>query len=381
MRIGILTGGGDVPGLNPAIKAFVNRAMEHGHTVAGLMRGWGALLAVNPEDPDTFREHVRELSPAAVRTIDRTGGTVLHSSRTNPGRVGAEGLPPFLEPPPGAEPPYDFTGHAVRVTEALGLDALVAIGGDDTLSYALRLHREGVPVAAIPKTMDNDVPGTDYCLGFSTAVTRCVGFVNNLRTAAGSHERIAVAELFGRYSGATSLATGYLACADRAVIAEVPFDPDRLADLLVADRAANPSRYAIVVVSEGAAMTGGSRVESGEADAYGHRKLGGIGQKTGDHIKSRTGIGVMNQQIGYLMRSGPPDVLDLMAGFNFGVIAADMVSSGTSGRMAVLRDGVYATADLSVLASGARTVDVEAFYDAEGYRPRIKNPLAKPMFL
>lgn len=381
MRVGILTGGGDVPGLNPAIKAFVNRAAEHGHTVTGLMRGWEALLAINPEDPDTFGEHARTLHPAAVRTIDRTGGTVLHSSRANPGKVAAAALPPFLAPPPGTEPPYDLTGHAVRAAEALGLDALVAIGGDDTLSYALRMHREGVPVAAIPKTMDNDVPGTDYCLGFSTAVTRCVGFINNLRTAAGSHERIAVAELFGRYSGATSLAAGYLAGADRAVIAEVPFDPDRLADLLVADRAANPSRYAIAVISEGAAMTGGSRVESGEADAYGHRKLGGIGRLTGDHIKARTGIGVMNQQIGYLMRSGPPDVLDLMAGFNFGIMAADLISSGTSGRMAALRDGTYAVADLSALASGARTVDVDAYYDAEGYRPRIKNPLAKPMFL
>ena len=381
MRVGILTGGGDVPGLNPAIKAFVNRATEHGHTVTGLMRGWGALLAINPEDPDTFGEHARTLHPAAVRAIDRTGGTVLHSSRTNPGRVAAAAAPPFLEPPPGTEPPYDFTGHAVRVAEALGLDALVAIGGDDTLSYALRMHREGVPVAAIPKTMDNDVPGTDYCLGFSTAVTRCVGFINNLRSSAGSHERIAVVELFGRYSGATSLAAGYLACADRAVIAEVPFDPDRLADLLVADRAANPSRYAIAVISEGAAMTGGSRVESGEADAYGHRKLGGIGQLAGGHIKARTGIDIMNQQIGYLMRSGPPDVLDLMTGFNFGIMAADLISSGKSGRMTAVRGGAYATTDLSVLASGARTVDVEAFYDAEGYRPRIKNPLAKPMFL
>ena len=236
-------------------------------------------------------------------------------------------------------------------------------------------------MAAIPKTMDNDVPGTDYCLGFSTAVTRCVGFINNLRSAAGSHERIAVVELFGRYSGATSLAAGFLAGADRAVIAEVPFDPDRLADLLAADRAANPSRYAIAVISEGAAMTGGQRVESGEADPYGHRKLGGIGRLAGERIKSRTGIEIMNQQVGYLMRSGPPDTLDLMAGFNFGIMAADMVASGSYGLMTALRDGVYDLADLSVLTAGARTVDVEAFYDAEEYRPRIKNPLAQPMFL
>ena len=380
MRIGILTGGGDVPGLNPAIKAFVNRAAEHGHETVGLLRGWGALLEINPDDPSSFHRHSLELNPAAVRTIDRTGGTILHSSRANPGRVSAAALPSFL-PPPAGEPPYDCTEHAVRTAEALGLEAIVAIGGDDTLSYALRMHGEGVPVAAIPKTMDNDVPGTDYCLGFSTAVTRCVGFINNLRSAAGSHERIAVVELFGRYSGATSLAAGFLASADRAVIAEVPFDPDRLADLLAADRAANPSRYAVAVISEGAAMTGGQRVESGEADPYGHRKLGGIGRLAGERIKSRTGIEIMNQQVGYLMRSGPPDTLDLMAGFNFGIMAADMVAGGSYGLMTALRDGVYALADLSVLAAGARTVDVEAFYDAEEYRPRIKNPLAQPMFL
>lgn len=380
MRIGILTGGGDVPGLNPAIKAFVNRAAEHGHETVGLLRGWGALLEIDPDDPSSFHRHSLELNPAAVRTIDRTGGTILHSSRANPGRVSAAALPSFLSPPAG-EPPYDCTEHAVRAAEALGLEAIVAIGGDDTLSYALRMHQEDVPVAAIPKTMDNDVPGTDYCLGFSTAVTRCVGFINNLRSAAGSHERIAVVELFGRYSGATSLAAGFLAGADRAVIAEVPFDPDRLADLLAADRAANPSRYAIAVISEGAAMTGGQRVESGEADPYGHRKLGGIGRLAGERIKSRTGIEIMNQQVGYLMRSGPPDTLDLMAGFNFGIMAADLVAGGRYGLMTVLRDGVYALADLSVLAAGARTVDVEAFYDAEEYRPRIKNPLAQPMFL
>lgn len=380
MRIGILTGGGDVPGLNPAIKAFVNRAGEHGHETVGLLRGWRALLEVDPDDPASFRRHSRELHPAAVRVIDRTGGTILHSSRANPGRVSAAALPSFL-PPPAGEPPYDCTRQAVRAAEALGLEALVAIGGDDTLSYALRMHGEGVPVAAIPKTMDNDVPGTDYCLGFSTAVTRCVGFINNLRSSAGSHERIAVVELFGRYSGATSLAAGFLSGADRAVIAEVPFDPDRLADLLAADRAANPSRYAVAVISEGAAMTGGERVESGEADPYGHRKLGGIGRLAGERIKARTGVDVLNQQVGYLMRSGPPDTVDLMTGFNFGIMAADAVAAGRSGLMTALRDGVYAFADLSVLAAGARTVDVEAFYDAAEYRPRIKNPLTRPMFL
>ena len=313
MRIGILTGGGDVPGLNPAIKSFTNRMYEAGHSVLGLRRGWGAVLNIDPDDPESIAAHTMPLDPQAVRTIDRTGGTILHSSRTNPGRVAAENLPPFLTHS-GSGAPYDLTGHAVAVIERLDLDALVAIGGDDTLSYALRMHHEGVPVVAIPKTMDNDVPGTDYCIGFSTAVTRSVRFINDLRSAVGSHERVAVVELFGRYSGETSLVSGYLASADRTLIAEVPFDIERLVGMVVADRKANPSRYAVVVISEGATMSGGERVESGAADAYGHRKLGGIGETTGNLIKRMTGIGIMNQRVGYLMRSGPPDVLDLMVG-------------------------------------------------------------------
>ena len=380
VRIGILTGGGDVPGLNPVIKAFVNRVGEAGHSVLGLRRGWGAVLNIDPEDDGSVAAHTMDLDRVAVRTIDRTGGTILHSSRTNPGRVPERAVPPFLAPPESG-PPYDLTAHAVRVIEHLGLDALVAIGGDDTLSYALRMHDEGVPVVAIPKTMDNDVPGTDYCVGFSTAVTRSVGFVNNLRSAVGSHERVAVVELFGRYSGATSLAAGYLASADRTLIAEVPFDIERLVAMVTADRRANPSRYAVVVVSEGASLIGGDRIEGGEADAYGHRKLGGIGEITGSLIKRMTGIGIMNQRVAYLMRSGPPDVLDLMVGFNFGTMAAEMVLSGVSGHMVALQGGVYTTRHLSVLAEGARRVDVDAFYDAENYRPRIRALAGKPMFL
>ncbi|WP_420611965.1 6-phosphofructokinase [Candidatus Spongiisocius sp.] len=380
MRIGILTGGGDVPGLNPAIKSFTNRMDEAGHSVLGLRRGWGAMLGIDPDDPDTISAHTMPLDPAAVRTIDRAGGTILHSSRTNPGRVGDGSLPPFITPTE-PEAPYDLTDHAVRVIERLGLDALVAIGGDDTLSYALRMHDEGVPVVAIPKTMDNDVPGTDYCIGFSTAVTRSVRFINDLRSAVGSHERLAVVELFGRYSGETSLISGYLASADRTLIAEVPFDIERLAGMVVADRAANPNRYAVVVVSEGATMTGGERVESGAADAYGHRKLGGIGETTGNLIKRMTGIGIMNQRVGYLMRSGPPDVLDLMVGANYGTMAAEMLLAGASGDMVAIRRGVYTATGLEVLAEGARRVDVEAFYDAEAYRPRVRALAGKPMFL
>lgn len=380
MRIGILTGGGDVPGLNPVIKAFTARAEEDGHSVLGLRRGWASVLNIDPDDPRTAAEYTIELDRTAVRTIDRAGGTILHTSRTNPGRVAERGLPAFLTPPPGG-PPYDMTAHAVRVVEHLGLDALVAVGGDDTLSYALRMHEEGVPVAAVPKTMDNDVPGTDYCIGFSTAVTRSVKFINRLRSAVGSHERVAVVELFGRYSGATSLTAGYLASADRTLIAEAPFDIERLAELVSSDRAANPSRYAVVVVSEGASMLGGGRVESGAADAYGHRKLGGIGEATGALIKEITGFNIMNQRVGYLMRSGPPDALDLMVGFNFGTMAAEMVLSGVGGRMAAVQGGVYTANHLSVLAEGPRRVDADAFYDAENYRPRIRALAGKPMFL
>ena len=380
VRIGILTGGGDVPGLNPVIKAFVNRVGEAGHSVIGLRRGWSAVLNIDPGDAGSVEAHTMDLDRLTVRTIDRTGGTILHSSRTNPGRVAERNVPSFVTPP-ASDPPYDLTGHAVRVVEGLGLDALVAIGGDDTLSYALRMHEEGVPVVAIPKTMDNDVPGTEYCVGFSTAVTRSVGFINNLRSAVGSHERVAVVELFGRYSGATSLAAGYLGSADRTLIAEVPFDIRRLAAMVVADREANPSRYAVVVVSEGASLIGGDRVETGEADAYGHRKLGGIGEMTGSLIKRITGIGIMNQRVAYLMRSGPPDVLDLMVGFNFGTMAAELLLSGVSGHMVAIEGGAYTTRHLSVLAEGARTVDVDAFYDAENYRPDIRALAGKPMFL
>ena len=366
--------------MNPVIKAFTNRMNEAGGTVLGLRRGWGALLGIDPDDTDSIAAHTLALDPATVRTIDRTGGTVLHSSRTNPGRVDLKRLPAFLSPLEG-EPPFDFTHHALEVVERLGLDALAAIGGDDTLSYALRMHNEGVPVVAIPKTMDNDVPGTDYCIGFSTAVTRSVQFINNLRSAVGSHERVAVVELFGRYSGETSLLSGYLASADRTLIAEVPFDVERLAEMVKADRANNPSRYAVVVLSEGATMLGGERVESGEADAYGHRKLGGIGEMTGQMLKQITGIGIMNQQIGYLMRSGPPDVLDLMVGANFGTMAAELLLAGSSGQMVAIRAGVYSSTGLEVLAQGARKVDVEALYDEDAYRPRIRALAGKPMFL
>jgi len=380
MRIGILTGGGDVPGLNAAIKAVVLRASEKGHEVLGLRRGWAGLLYSNPDDPESMAQYSVRLDPLWVRTIDRSGGTVLHSSRTHPGKVRADAVPDFLTPPDG-DPPYDFTSHAVKVLERLGVDVLIPIGGDDTLSYGLRMHEEGIPVIAIPKTMDNDVHGTDYCIGFSTAVTRGVQFIHDLRTSTGSHERIAVVELFGRYSGETSLVTAYLAGVDRAVISEVPVDVDRLAEFLMADRRANPSNYAMVTISEGAVIEGGEMALSGEADAYGHRKLGGIGIELGAMLKRLTGVNIINQTIGYLMRSGSPDSLDLMVASNFGVMATDLALEGQSGRMVALRGGTYTNVPIAVTGQGVKRVDVDELYDSDAYRPKIRHVGGKPMFL
>jgi len=379
--LGVLTGGGDVPGLNPCIKAFVNRVDSAGHEVLGIRRGWAGLLLVDPDGLESADDLVERLDPASVRTIDRTGGTELHTSRTNPASVRATEAPPFLAGAAQGDGPHDFTPHVLRVLEHLGIDALVAIGGDDTLSYALRLSDEGVPVIGIPKTMDNDVHGTDYCIGFSTAVTRGVQFIHNLRTSTGSHERIAVVELFGRYSGETSLITAYLAGVDRAVISEVPFDIDKLGALLVADKRANPSNYSMLTVSEGATIAGGDMVLSGEEDAYGHRKLGGIGELTASLLKEHTGEEMIVQVIGYLMRSGAPDSLDLMVATNYAVMAADLALEGASGRMVALRSGTYTSVPISATREGVKRVDVDELYDVEAYRPKLRHVTGKPMFL
>jgi 6-phosphofructokinase 1 len=381
VRIGILTGGGDVPGLNPCIKAVVNRVAEEGHEVVGLRRGWAALVEHDLDDADSRGEWFQELTPANVRTVDRTGGTFLHSSRTNPSRVRASEVPRHLAHRAVGDGPYDFTDYAMRVIESLGIDVLIPIGGDDTLSYGLRLHDEGVPVIAIPKTMDNDVHGTDYCIGFSTAITRGVQFIHNLRTSTGSHERIAVVELFGRYSGETSLITAYLAGVDRAIISEVEFDIDRLAELVLHDKRANPSNYAMVTVSEGARIAGGDMVLSGEEDAYGHRKLGGIGDLTAALLKERTGEDMIVQVVGYLMRSGSPDSLDLMVATNYAVMAADLALEGASGRMVALRSGTYTTVPITATREGVKRVDVDELYDVEQYRPKLRHVAGKPMFL
>jgi len=379
VRIGILTGGGDVPGLNACIKAVVGRVSEQGQEVVGIRRGWNGLYTTDPDDPRTTEANLTPLDPAAVRTIDRSGGTVLHTSRTNPGRVKRSEVPPFLTAE-GVEP-FDFTPHVLRVLEEQKIDVLIPIGGDDTLSYALRMHQEGVPVIAIPKTMDNDVHGTDYCIGFSTAVTRGVQFIHNLRTSTGSHERIAVVELFGRYSGETSLITAYLAGVDRAAISEIPVNIEKLARLLLEDRAGNPSNYSMLTISEGATLEEGEMLLTGEEDAYGHRKLGGIGAVVGQLLKEITGTNIVYQQLGYLVRSGSPDSLDLMVATNYAVMAADLALEGTSGRLVALRSGTYTNVPLSVTREGVKRVDVDELYDVDQYRPKVRHVAGKPMFL
>ena len=383
MRIGVLTGGGDVPGLNPCIKAITRAGLTRGWEVMGFRRGWAGPLQYNPDRPEESRTLLMPLDAEAVRKIDRTGGTVLHTSRTNPAKVKPKDLPDFLtgKLQPNDKGLIDATPHVLRVLEHLKMDALFAIGGDDTLSYAARLHQEKFRVMALPKTMDNDVFGTDYCMGFSTAVSRSLEMIEALRTPAGSHERLAVVELFGRNSGETALIAGYLADADRTLIAEVPFDIEHLADLVKKDRANNPSRYAIVCVSEGAQMKGGEIVEAGPEDAYGHRKLGGIGERVGAALEKLTGIGILNQKLSYLMRAGAPDALDRMVGFNYGAMAVQLLDEGKSGLMMAIQGGKYTTVPGDTCIKGERRVNVPEMYDAENYRPRIRSMAGKPMFL
>lgn len=384
MKIGILTGGGDVPGLNPCIKAAVYRATDEGHELIGIRRGWGGLLNLNPGNVETYNEHIVTLTKSNTRTIDRTGGTYLHTSRTNPGKVKPQEIPDFLKPSYQSPEPNSFvdcTTHILHVLNQLGLNALIVIGGDDTLSYAVRLHKEGFPVVCIPKTMDNDVHGTDYCIGFSTAVTRSVEFIHALRTPTGSHERIAVVELFGRYSGETSLISAYLSGVDRAIISEVDFEIDKLVRLLRDDRTHNPSNYAIMTISEGAKPVGGEMWLKGEADAYGHKKLGGVGDYVSREIEKRSGIRTVYQQLAYLMRSGAPDALDLMVSSTYGYLATDSLLKKQSGRMVALRDGKYTTVSANVITEGKKRVDVDELYDIEQYKPKVAHLLGKPMFL
>ena len=382
MRIGILTGGGDVPGLNPCIKAVVYKTIDSGSEIVGIRRGWGGLLNYNPDDRTSSERYILPLNKINTRTIDRTGGTFLHTSRTNPSKVKESEIPAFLQGKGVKEGErHDFTKHVLKNLEQLKLDVLITIGGDDTLSYSYRLHKEGFPVVAIPKTMDNDVYGTDYCIGFSTAVTRSMNFIDALRTVAGSHERIAVVELFGRYSGETSLITAYLSAVDRALIPEVPFDMDRLAQFVKEDKKNNPSNYAIIAISEGSTIIGGEIVETGEPDAYGNKKLGGIGQITGQLIQKKTGLHVINQQVAYLMRSGEPDALDRMVATSFANLATDLALKKESGNMVALQQGKYTTFPIGNTKDHKKVVDVKELYDAENYRPKVARVLGKPMFM
>lgn len=384
MHIGILTGGGDVPGLNAVIKMVVDMATDEGHTVTGFRRGWAGPLNYNPDDAEASQKYLMPLDVARVRTIDRFGGTMLHSSRTNPARVKPQDLPTFLAGQfgqAGKDGFVDATPHVLAVMQALNIDVLIAIGGDDTLSYAARLHQEGLPTLCVPKTMDNDVFGTDYCIGFSTCVSRSVELITRLRSTAGSHERVLFVELFGRHSGESAFISGYLAAADRVLIPEVNIDLDAVSDFLAADKAANASNYAVCLISEGVMLKAGERVESGEADAYGHRKLGGIGAQVADAYKARTGGNFMLQNLAYLMRAGPPDALDLMVAKNFAVMAMQNLQQGRFGLMMALQNGRYCTEPADISTQGERHVDVANLYDANVYRPRIKAVRDLPMFL
>lgn len=384
--IGILTGGGDVPGLNPAIKSFVMSAFDLDYKVVGIRRGWGGLLNYDLDDDAKHSLYIRNLTREDVRTVDRSGGTFLHTSRTNPQKVKAADIPEFLKDSPLGKKidengTTDFTPHILRVLDHLGVDVLVSIGGDDTLSFSVRLNKEGFPVVGIPKTMDNDVFGTDYCIGFSTAVTRSVDIITNMRTSVGSHERIGVVELFGRNSGETSLITAYLSYVDRAIISEVPFEIHKLADFLMEDKRNNPSNYSMMTISEGAIMEGGDVIERGEEDAYGHRKLGGVGEETAALIKKITGQNIMYQQLGYLMRSGAPDSLDRMVAMSFGNLAVQLIRRNETGKLVALHGGKYTTVPISMVLAGKKRVDVPSFYDIEKYVPKIHDFMGVPMFL
>jgi len=381
-RIGILTGGGDVPGLNSVIKSVVYRSTELGYDVLGLRRGWEALTHMRP-GPEPDPDYVRPLDRMSTRTIDRTGGTALHSSRTNPKRMRAGNLPDFVGPDRLAamqtgDGIYDFTPVVLENLERLGIDTLISIGGDDTLSYSKVLADAGVQVIAIPKTMDNDVRETEYCIGFSTAITRAKDAINRQRTTLGSHERIGVFRIFGRNAGFTALYTAYVTSA-RCVIPESRFDLQHLVDVLVEDRRNNPSRYSFVIASEGALPKGMELQEVGEADAYGHRHKASIGEFLADEIRRRTGIETVNSELTYDLRSGDPDALDQMVAITFANVAMELVVDGKSGFMTAVRDGRYSFCPIP--EPGARTVDVEHQYNVDRYRPQYGNKIGLPIML
>lgn len=386
--IAILTGGGDVPGLNPAIRAVTIRALREGYRVIGLRRGWaGAVEIIRDRNADNSNSY-QVLTEEIVNKAGRTGGTFLHTSRTRPSHMSKDIVPDHLKDEYN-EDMNDLTPEVLKNLEFLGVEYLIPIGGDDTLSYGVRLYQEGVKVVAIPKTMDNDVPGTDYCIGFSTCVTRTIQMTNSLRTSAGSHERILVLEVFGRYAGFTAMLPTMAGAANRCVIPEYKFKIDHLTELLVADRANNPSKYSVVLVSEGAMFEGGEMVFTDTTtDAYGHKKLGGIGdlvsasiQEISPKFNNGKKVNIINQKLGYLVRGGDPDAIDSIVPMAYGNLALDLIMSGVHGRLVVLKNGRYDNVPIDVVTSTKKTVNIETHYNIERLRPHYKRFGMKPLFI
>ncbi len=387
-RIGILTGGGDVPGLNPAIRAVTIRALREGWGVIGIRRGWAGLVDLIRDKNADNSNNFQVLTEEIVNRAGRTGGTFLHTSRTNPANVKRESVPDHLKDV-YTNDKNDLTEEVLKNLDFLGIDYLIPIGGDDTLSYAVRLFQEGVKIVAIPKTMDNDVPGTDYCIGFSTCVTRTIELANSLRTVAGSHERLMVLEVFGRYAGFTALLPTMAGAAHRCVIPEYKFDIEHLAELLIYDRNRNPSRYAIVLVSEGAMFKGGEMVfEDRTTDPYGHAKLGGIGDLVSARLKELSvqfnnghPINIINQRLGYLVRCGDPDAIDSIVPMAYGNLALNLIMKKMHGRMVVLKNGRYDNVPLDIVTSRKKFVDVERFYNVDRLRPKFESFEMTPLFI
>ncbi|MCI4446104.1 MAG: ATP-dependent 6-phosphofructokinase [Candidatus Aminicenantes bacterium] len=386
--IGILTGGGDVPGLNPAIRAVTIRAIKEGYRVIGIRRGWAGLVEMSREKGAANHDFFTELTEEVVNKAGRTGGTFLHTSRTRPSSVPDVNVPVHLREKYNQKV-NDLTEEVLKNLDHLGIDYLIPIGGDDTLSYAVHLHRLGVKVIAIPKTMDNDVPGTDYCIGFSTCITRTISLTHSLRTTAGSHERFLVIEVFGRYAGYTALLPTMAGAADRCVIPEYKFNIEHLTELMSEDRASNPSQYSVVLVSEGAAFEGEDMIfESEETDMYGHKKLGGIGDRVSAMLKELSPkynngrrINVINQKLGYLVRCGDPDAIDSIVPMAYGNLALDLILENKSGRMVCLRNGEYDHVPLEIVTSYKKRIDVDKYYDRDRLRPLYKNFYHKPFLI
>ena len=386
--IGILTGGGDVPGLNPAIRAVTIRALREGYQVIGLRRGWAGVMEMIRDPKADNSSFYQVLTEEVVNRAGRTGGTFLHTSRTRPSHVKKNSVPEHLRDTYNADT-NDLTPEVIKNLDFLGIDYLIPIGGDDTLSYGVRLYREGLKVIAIPKTMDNDVPGTDYCIGFSTCVTRTIQMTNSLRTIAGSHERILVLEVFGRYAGFTAMLPTMAGAANRCVIPEYKFDIDRLTELLVYDRNRNPSKYSVVLVSEGAMFTSGEMVfEKTEADAYGHMKLGGIGDVVSEKVKELTPkynngvtVNTINQKLGYMVRGGDPDAIDSIVPMAYGNLALDLILQGIHGRIVVLKNGRYDNLPIEVVTSTKKLVDLKKHYNTDRLRPQYENFEMMPLFI